>query len=45
MLRSVVNENFIDIPKVYVPAYSDGPPPKEPDDRLSSNFANILKLV
>lgn len=26
MLRSVVNENFIDIPKVYVPAYSDGPP-------------------
>lgn len=44
MLRSVVNENFIDIPKVYVPAYSNGPP-KEPDDRLSSNFANILKLV
>lgn len=28
MLRSVVNENFIDIPKVYVPAYSDGPPQK-----------------
>lgn len=37
MLRSVVNENFIDIPKVYVPAYSDGPQKNQMIDFLQTS--------